>query len=214
MMAETSAGRHDPRGRRAQSCFSHDGTAESVLHDISLSCAKANWSVCSAAAAAANRPCSISWPVFSRLPGRCLLQGKPITGPGPDRCVVFQEDALFPWLTLRENIAFGLRQTVSPRRRRAARLTGFSDLVGLDGYGDYLPRESSGGMKQRVALARVLIRSPRILLMDEPFGALDAQNRETSQELLLESVAASGPRPFFLSPTMSRRRSPLPTGCC
>ncbi|EKD33898.1 MAG: hypothetical protein ACD_75C02554G0006 [uncultured bacterium] len=116
--------------------------------------------------------------------GRCLLQGKPITGPGPDRCVVFQEDALFPWLTLRENIAFGLKSGDVSGRKPAGEVDRFLGLVGLDGYGDYLPREISGGMKQRVALARVLVRSPEILLMDEPFGALDAQSREASQELL------------------------------
>ncbi len=113
--------------------------------------------------------------------GSCLLDGRPITGPGSDRGVVFQEDALFPWLTVRENITFGLKRTA----RLAASVTGMLALVGLEGYGDHLPRTLSGGMKQRVALARVLIRSPRILLMDEPFGALDAQTREEMQDLLL-----------------------------
>lgn len=118
--------------------------------------------------------------------GRCLLQGRPIAGPGPDRCVVFQEDALFPWLTLRENIAFGLKATQLAREEREREVDRYLGLVGLEGYGDFLPREISGGMKQRASLARVLIRSPRILLMDEPFGALDAQSREECQELLLE----------------------------
>lgn len=117
--------------------------------------------------------------------GHCLLAGNRVVSPGPDRCVVFQEDALFPWLTVRENVAFGLKAGPLPKKEQAQEVERFLQLVSLQGYGDYLPREISGGMKQRVALARVLIRSPRILLMDEPFGALDAQNRENIQELLL-----------------------------
>jgi NitT/TauT family transport system ATP-binding protein len=117
--------------------------------------------------------------------GRCLLEGKEIAGPGPDRCVVFQEDALFPWLTVRENVAFGLKAARPPKNQYMQEVDQFLEWVGLQGYGDYLPREISGGMKQRVALARVLIRSPKVLLMDEPFGALDAQNKENIQDLLL-----------------------------
>lgn len=113
--------------------------------------------------------------------GRCLLEGQAITHPGPDRGVVFQEDALFPWLTVRENITFGLKATAAVHKAVSEMLA----QVGLQEYGNHLPRALSGGMKQRVALARVLIRSPRILLMDEPFGALDAQSREEMQELLL-----------------------------
>ncbi len=117
--------------------------------------------------------------------GHCLLDGHPIVKPGPDRCVVFQEDALFPWLTVRENIGFGLRGTAWPKKKRLGETERFLALVGLEEYGDYLPQALSGGMKQRVALARVLIRAPQILLMDEPFAALDAQTREEMQQLLL-----------------------------
>ncbi|MDD2463490.1 MAG: ABC transporter ATP-binding protein [Desulfobulbus sp.] len=118
---------------------------------------------------------------FPPSEGQCLLGGKPITRPGPDRGVVFQEDALFPWLTVRENITFGLKNSGT----LAQSVMDMLEQVGLQDYGEHLPRALSGGMKQRVALARVLIRSPRILLMDEPFGALDAQTREEMQELLL-----------------------------
>ncbi len=118
--------------------------------------------------------------------GHCLLEGKSVIGPGPDRCVVFQEDALFPWLTVRENIAFGLKSGSLSLKGHFEEVDRFLELVDLQGYGDYLPREISGGMKQRVALARVLIRSPQLLLMDEPFGALDAQIRENIQELLIK----------------------------
>ena len=117
--------------------------------------------------------------------GEVLLEGRPLSRPGPDRCVVFQEDALFPWLTVEENIAFGMKQGMSNRRRNRDRLDEFLEMVGLAPFRRYLPSEISGGMKQRVALARVLILDPMALLMDEPFGALDAQSREEMQELLL-----------------------------
>ena len=103
-----------------------------------------------------------------------------------DRCVVFQEDALFPWLTVKENIAFGLKGRKLSRRVRDREVDRFIGLVGLDGFADYLPQAISGGMKQRVSLARVLILQPEVLLMDEPFAALDAQTREEMQNLLLD----------------------------
>lgn len=117
--------------------------------------------------------------------GEVLLDGMPIRGPGPDRCVIFQEDALFPWLTVEENIAFGLGNRAAGRESVRKEVERFLGLVGLDEFRDYLPREISGGMKQRVALARVLVLRPKVLLMDEPFGALDAQTREDMQNLLL-----------------------------
>lgn len=119
--------------------------------------------------------------------GSALLRGEPIDRPGPDRCVVFQEDALFPWLTVAENIAFGLKGKGLGWRRnkRHEMVDRYLELVGLSAFGNYLPAEISGGMKQRVALARVLILEPEILLMDEPFAALDAQTREDMHQLLL-----------------------------
>lgn len=117
--------------------------------------------------------------------GGVLYNGVPVRGPGPDRCVVFQEDALFPWLTVGENIAFGLKGKRISRHRRNERVEQYLSLVGLSAFRDYLPGEISGGMKQRVSLARVLILEPAILLMDEPFASLDAQTREEMQQLLL-----------------------------
>jgi NitT/TauT family transport system ATP-binding protein len=114
--------------------------------------------------------------------GQVLVKGRPATKPAPDRCVVFQEDALFPWLTVEENIGFGLR---GPKHNVKEEINRFLALVGLTEFRNYLPREISGGMKQRVALARVLILKPAVLLMDEPFAALDAQTREEMQNLLL-----------------------------
>lgn len=116
--------------------------------------------------------------------GSVEVGGGRIAGPGPDRCVVFQEDALFPWLTVRENVAFGVMRTM-PRKVRDAEVRRCLEKVGLEPFGDSLPREISGGMKQRVALARVLILRPKVLLMDEPFGALDALTRGEMQGLFL-----------------------------
>ena len=113
-----------------------------------------------------------------------LVHGRPVSGPGPDRAVVFQEDALFPWLTAAENIAFGLKRLPLSKDERRARVERFLTLVGLEGYGGYLPQALSGGMKQRVALARVLVLEPELLLMDEPFASWDAQTRWEMHQLL------------------------------
>lgn len=116
--------------------------------------------------------------------GSIEIGPRTIDAPGPDRCVVFQEDALFPWLTVAENIAFGAKRRID-KNRLAVEVDRHLEMVGLSAFKDYLPKEISGGMKQRVALARVLILKPKVLLMDEPFGALDAQTREEMQNLLL-----------------------------
>ncbi|SEA29466.1 NitT/TauT family transport system ATP-binding protein [Desulfuromusa kysingii] len=118
--------------------------------------------------------------------GSVQLAGKNVDGPGTNRCVVFQENALFPWLTVRENIDFGLQQRGFNKKQRNIEVERFIELVGLAGYADHLPEEISGGMKQRVALARVLILAPEVLLLDEPFAALDAQTRGEMQLLLMQ----------------------------
>ncbi len=117
--------------------------------------------------------------------GRVLLDGRPVSRPGPDRGMVFQSYTLFPWLTVRENICFGLREKgVSPARQREI-ADRFIARVGLRGFEDHYPKMLSGGMQQRTALARALANDPAILLLDEPFGALDHQTRALMQELLL-----------------------------
>lgn len=117
--------------------------------------------------------------------GRILLDGKPIGGPGLDRGIVFQQYALLPWRTARTNIEFGLEAKGVPKKERRDIAGHYLDLVGLSGFADRYPHELSGGMKQRVAIARSLAFDPGVLLMDEPFAALDAQTRESLQDELL-----------------------------
>ena len=119
--------------------------------------------------------------------GQMLFNGSPITGPGPDRVVVFQQAGLYPWLDVRHNIAFGLRN--SSRRVDWTKVDAMVDAVGLSRYGNYASYELSGGMQQRVALARSLIMHPQMLLMDEPFAALDAHLRRGMQNFLIELCA-------------------------
>jgi NitT/TauT family transport system ATP-binding protein len=126
--------------------------------------------------------------------GRVLLDGHPIAGPGPDRGVIFQEYGVFPWLTVRENIAFGLklaanRTGAAEREEICGRYMG---LMGLSDFAEAWPKMLSGGMRQRLALARAYAVRPHFLLMDEPFGALDAQTRTAMQDLLLQVLQAEG----------------------
>jgi NitT/TauT family transport system ATP-binding protein len=118
--------------------------------------------------------------------GDVLLDGKPVTGPGPDRGMVFQGYTLFPWLTVKKNVMFGLEMNNRGRLECEGEALQWIDLVGLSKFADAYPHQLSGGMKQRVAIARALANQPRILLMDEPFGALDAQTRCKMQSHLLE----------------------------
>ncbi|MDD1747486.1 MAG: ABC transporter ATP-binding protein [Methanomassiliicoccales archaeon] len=117
--------------------------------------------------------------------GKLLLKDKPIIGPGSDRGMVFQEFALFPWRSVRKNVEFGLEIKKVPPTERAAISERFIELVGLKGFENYHPNQLSGGMKQRVGIARALANDPALLLMDEPFGALDAQTRNLMQKELL-----------------------------
>jgi len=117
--------------------------------------------------------------------GAIRVDDKPVAGPGPDRGIVFQHFALFPWKTVRGNILYGLERQGMPKEEREKRTRDFIELVGLSGFEDSYPSQLSGGMKQRTAIARTLAFDPEILLMDEPFGALDAQTRGLMQGELL-----------------------------
>lgn len=118
--------------------------------------------------------------------GEVLLDGAPITEPGPDRGVVFQEGALFPWLNVLDNVCYGPRRLNVPRALYLAEAHDILEQVGLSAFTKHLPSELSGGMRQRVAIARALINRPPVLLMDEPFAALDPQTRVLMQEMLLK----------------------------
>ncbi len=117
--------------------------------------------------------------------GRVLLDGQPVEGPGADRGMVFQSYTLFPWLTVEQNIRFGLRERQMPEAQQKERCDFFIAKVGLRGFESHFPKQLSGGMQQRTAIARALANDPKILLLDEPFGALDNQTRVLMQELLL-----------------------------
>jgi NitT/TauT family transport system ATP-binding protein len=118
--------------------------------------------------------------------GEISVDGEPIVGPGADRGMVFQNYTLYPWMTVQENVEFGLKlQGIAPKDRRE-QASRYLEVVGLTQFSRSLPKELSGGMKQRVAIARALANHPKILLMDEPFGALDVQTKETMQQFLLD----------------------------
>ncbi|HEX2553779.1 MAG TPA: ABC transporter ATP-binding protein [Microvirga sp.] len=117
--------------------------------------------------------------------GRVLLDGREVRGPGADRGMVFQSYTLFPWLDVSQNIAYGLREKGVPAAEREGIVASYIDKVGLRGFENHFPKQLSGGMQQRTAIARALANDPEILLLDEPFGALDNQTRSLMQELLL-----------------------------
>jgi NitT/TauT family transport system ATP-binding protein len=122
--------------------------------------------------------------------GRVLLDGAPVAGPGPDRGVIFQEYGVFPWLTVRGNIEFGLNLSCNDSRDKNEIVERYMRLMGLADFAEAWPKTLSGGMRQRLAIARAYAVKPQFLLMDEPFGALDAQTRSAMQDLLLEVLAA------------------------
>ena len=131
--------------------------------------------------------------------GLIEIDGKPIDGPGPDRAVVFQDGALFPWLTVRKNVEFGLKQLGVTPKERTERAQAFLENVGLSAFEDRNIHELSGGMRQRVAIARALVTNPKVVLMDEPFAALDALTREDLYDQMQELWRAYSTTVIFIT---------------
>ncbi len=130
---------------------------------------------------------------FPATSGTVTVRGKPVEEPGADRAVVFQADAVFPWLTVRDNISFGPRMRGMPTREWSSRVDRFLELVGLEDFADAFPKELSGGMRKRVDLARAYANNPEVLLLDEPFGALDLFTKE-SMWLALRRISEAEPK--------------------
>jgi NitT/TauT family transport system ATP-binding protein len=158
-----------------------------VLHDVSLDAAPGEL-LCLLGPSGCGKSTLLGALAGHLLPARGTLQinGEPIEGPHPDRGLVFQQHTLFPWKTVLQNVAYGLKLKGVDRAAREAEARQMIAQVGLAGFEQRYPRELSGGMQQRVEIARVLVNRPRVLLMDEPFGALDALTRAHMQEMLLE----------------------------
>lgn len=131
--------------------------------------------------------------------GELLFLGMPVTAPSPEKSVVFQSALLFPWLTVKQNIAYGLKIQKQDQNSIEEACKKFIALVGLEGFENYYPHQLSGGMKQRVALARVLVLKPRMLLMDEPFASLDYQTRISMQHLLISISQKLNPSVLFVT---------------
>jgi NitT/TauT family transport system ATP-binding protein len=131
--------------------------------------------------------------------GEVRIDGKPVSSPGPDRGMVFQHYTLFPWKTVQENTEFGLKLQGVPKKERREQASYYLSVVGLSNFAQSLPNALSGGMKQRVAIARALASEPKILLMDEPFGALDIHTKETMHEFMLDLWQRTGITIFMIT---------------
>lgn len=131
--------------------------------------------------------------------GRIALDGRPVTGPAPGVVMVFQDHSLFPWLTVKDNVGFGLSVKKVPKPERDTRITDLLARVRLSKFADHRPHQLSGGMKQRVAIARALVESPEFIVMDEPFAALDFQTRVLMQKFLLEVWTEFKPTIIFVT---------------
>lgn len=167
--------------------FSVGGKTVQALSDVNLSIKKGEF-VCLIGASGCGKSTllRIMAGFETASSGRVNMYDMPIVGPSPERGMVFQDYGLFPWLTVKENIGFGQRQRNLPKLKLDEISMHYTDMVGLTKFADYYPGQLSGGMKQRVAIARVLANDCEVLLMDEPFGALDALTREKLQQDLLE----------------------------
>jgi NitT/TauT family transport system ATP-binding protein len=175
----------------------HDTTA---LHDVSFDVDQGEF-ICMVGPSGCGKSTLLNLMAGLDFPtsGDLVLDGKKIEGPGADRVVVFQEPALFPWLNVRANVEFGLKMKGTPSGERRDAVDHYLELVNLTRFEKAFAHELSGGMKQRVQLARALAVEPRVLLMDEPFAALDAQTRDGLQQELQEIWARTGATILFIT---------------
>jgi NitT/TauT family transport system ATP-binding protein len=174
--------------------FGHAGAGVKTIDDINLTIDEKEFVAIVGPSGCGKTTCLRMVAGFERpTSGIVSVNGKPVTAPGPERAVVFQQFALFPWKTVRENIDLGLRNKNLPRDERNRLIGSALGLMNLESHADAFPHQLSGGMQQRVAIARAYVLDPEVLLMDEPFGALDAQTRVVMQEELVR-LARVNPR--------------------
>ncbi len=177
-----------------------EGGALEVLRDIHLGVSQGEFvSIVGASGSGKSTLLRIIDGLVTPSAGTVKVRGQPVTGPGRDRAMVFQQDALLPWLPVIDNVAYGLRLAGVDKFEARQRAMEFIRLTGLDGFERYYPRQLSGGMRQRVNIARALVVEPEVLLMDEPFGSLDAQTREIMQTELLRIWAAERATVLFVT---------------
>ncbi len=176
-----------PRGRLELLAIHKQFGAVPALTDVSITCESGEFVVVVGPSGCGKSTLlGIAAGMTPHDSGQILLDGKPVRGPGPDRAVVFQDHGLFPWLSAAQNIEFGLKMAKMPAAARKAATRDALRMVHLNTSGRKLPHELSGGMRQRVAIARAMVMNPAVLLMDEPFAALDAQTRTLMHEQLQE----------------------------
>ena len=158
-----------------------------VLQDINMSIDQGEF-ICTVGASGSGKSTLLRQIAGLDTPtsGQVMIDGVPISGPGPDRGMVFQQYTLYPWLNVLDNVGFGLELQQVPHKKRREVASYYLNMVGLSKFAKSMPRELSGGMKQRVAIARALTSQPRVLLMDEPFGALDIHTKESIHQFLLK----------------------------
>ena len=180
--------------------FPHNGSSIEAIHDVSFTVEQGEF-VCLLGPSGCGKSTIVHLIAGLESPdsGAILVDGRPVKGPGPRRIVVFQDAALFPWLNVVGNVEFGLRMAGVPKAERRVQAMAYIKLVHLSKFIHAYPHQLSGGMKQRVAIARALAMQPEILLLDEPFGALDAQTRAVMQEELLEIWQKTGQSVLFVT---------------
>ena len=186
--------------RNVGKTFAQNGRAIEALRDANMSVHKGDF-VCLIGASGCGKSTLLRIMAGFEQPtsGQALMWDKPIEGPEPSRGVVFQDYALFPWLSVRDNVGFGPRSRGRSRQEIKETAERFIELVGLSNFADLYPHQLSGGMKQRVAIARVLANDAELVLMDEPFGALDAMTRERLQDELTEIWSRTGLTVLFVT---------------